>query len=139
MIARGRLARDIEHDFAAGVAACQDPVCLSRGREREHVADDRLQRAPVEQCCQRLPRSRLPAGRPSRASTRYAVPAASGVAAASANEIAELIGAARSASVTASSAYPPAPSGKCVIAMTLSPGARPVTPGPTLSTIPATS
>ena len=83
--------------------------------------------------------SRLPAGRPSRASTRHAVPAASGVAAASANEVAGLIGAARPALVTASSAYPPAPSGKCVIAITLSPGARPVTPGPTLSMTPATS
>jgi hypothetical protein len=83
--------------------------------------------------------SRLPPGRPSRASTRYAVPAASGVAAASANEVPKLIGAAKAASVTASSAYPPAPSGKCVIAMTLSPGARPVTPEPTLSITPATS
>ena len=83
--------------------------------------------------------SRLPGGRPSRASTTLAVPAASGVAAAAANEVAVLIGAARAASMTASSAYPPAPSGKCVIAITRSPGARPVTPGPTLSMTPAMS
>ncbi len=51
--------------------------------------------------------SRLAAGRPSRASTTHAVPAASGVAAASANEVAGLIGAASAASITASSAYPP--------------------------------
>ena len=49
------------------------------------------------------------------------------------------IGAASAALITANSAYPPAPSGKCVIAITRSPGARPVTPGPVLSTTPAMS
>jgi hypothetical protein len=61
------------------------------------------------------------------------------VAAAAANEVAAPIGAARAASMTASSAYPPAPSGKCVIAITRSPGARPVTPVPTPSMTPAMS
>ena len=48
--------------------------------------------------------SRLAAGRPSLDSTTRAVPAASGVAAASANEVAGLIGAAIPASTTANSA-----------------------------------
>ena len=61
------------------------------------------------------------------------------MAAASANETAELTGAAKPASTTVSSPYPPAPSGKCVIAITLSPAAKPLTPGPTLSITPAMS
>ncbi len=62
--------------------------------------------------------SRLPAASTSRASTTRAVPAASGAAAAAANEIAGLTGAAKPAPATTSSASPPAPSGKCVIATT---------------------
>src|SRR6516165_9233943 len=72
--------------------------------------------------------SRLAGGRPSRDNTTSAVPAASGVAAASANETAAPIGAAKPASTTASSAYPPAPSGKCVIAITRSPGRQAADP-----------
>ncbi len=81
----------------------------------------------------------LPGCRASRSSTIAAVPAASGVAAASVDDVPGAIGATRSAATTASSAYPPAPSGKCVIAITRSPGTSPLTPGPRLSTTPAMS
>ena len=44
-----RLAGDVENDLVIGVPAFQYPVCLSRCREREHMADNGPHRPSAQQ------------------------------------------------------------------------------------------
>ena len=123
--------RRAEHLIVHGPAADRDGLD-PRGRgQLEQEQPDAAAGAEDQQ-----PAARRQA---SRASTTQAVPAASGVAAASVNDVAGLSRRGQPGVDHRQLGVPAGAVGKCVIAITRSPGARPVTPAPTLSMTPAMS